>query len=121
MKTFNFIFMMLTLSTMTWSSAQAADIHWGNKQCRWYDTGHEEHWGGHPTQAECNAKHHGSCYRRCTETIYICTARPFPDGYGSYTAEASSEWEAERRALRQCEVDHLQCRASCTKEEIESN
>lgn len=116
---FAFYFMAFTLSLLAWSGAQANETQWGNKKCRWYDTGHEEHWGGHATQAECNAKHYGSCYQRCTETVYVCTATPY-EGYGSYTAEASTRWEAERRALRECEWDHRQCRVRCSQEEKET-
>ncbi len=116
MAKFKMFFCVMVLGLCSWSTLQADELDWGGKQCRWYDTGHEEHWGGHATQAECNAKHHGSCYQRCTETVYVCTATPY-DGYGSYTAESSDRWEAERRALRQCERQGRQCHVSCRQEQ----
>lgn len=109
------VFMVLALLSM---SSQANETQWGGKQCRWYDTGSEEHWGGHATQAECNAKHYGSCYQRCTETVYVCTATPL-EGGGSYTAESNDRWEAQRRALRQCERYGRQCSVDCDSEQKE--
>lgn len=103
---FMILFAGLVSSIVFAHQAQAAT------QCAWYDTGFEEHWGGHASQAQCNAKHHGSCYQKCTTTVYVCTATPY-SGYGSYTAESEFEWEARDRAMRQCQWQNSSCSVSC--------
>jgi len=76
----------------------------GRLECTASDRGWEEHWGGHRDCRECLRKH-GKCVEKCYINEFVATAEGYNHGY-RYTEMASgdSRWEAERRAIRRCEM-----------------
>lgn len=79
--------------------------------CRGYDRGWEEHWGGHggrgysPGEAcsECRRRH-GSCTYRCTEPAYRCTSQwEEGDSRREYEGRRRSDrYDAEDDAMNRC-------------------
>lgn len=77
-----------------------------NVTCRSYDSGWEEHFGGHASCGECTKKH-GHCYEECTAVHYTCTAEgERASGQSSFTesfqASDASQWRAQDEALDRC-------------------
>lgn len=92
----------------------------GRVTCAAYDTGWEEHFGGHSSCGACLSKH-GECVEVCSAQQYECTATG-TDRMGrtsSYTATAPDRRSAEMSAINACYRRASNCRVdSCdTREE----
>ena len=78
--------------------------------CAAYDTGSEEHYGGHSSCSDCLSDH-GSCEERCYEIYYECSAQG-TDRNGqvlTFTATARDEYRSQDEALRRCYRDANNC------------
>lgn len=115
------------------------DGRWGrNLDCRGYDRGWEEHWGGHggrgwsPREAcdDCR-RSHGSCTFRCTTQAWRCSANWVPrNGTQGRSYEGRrprpDRYDAEDEAMRECRDDNWNnreqgdCRPGSCKEENET-
>lgn len=76
----------------------------GNVKCAAFDTGWEEHWGGHSSCGVCLAKHQ-HCVEKCSRTGYNCkTEGVASDGNLAYFEAYSdySEYQARDQALNRC-------------------
>jgi hypothetical protein len=76
------------------------------------DRGWEEHFGGHRSCQECNARH-GNCIEECRYSEFVCVAqgvrwgRPFQIeeyGYDQYDTERRALWACERRGGMGCRL-----------------
>lgn len=84
----------------------------GGYRCVAMDRGWEEHFGGHRSCQECNARH-GNCVEQCTYSEFVCVAegyrwgRPFQMeeyGYDEYDTQRRALWACQRRGGEGCRL-----------------
>lgn len=81
-------------------------------RCAAYDQGWEEHWGGHGSCGECEARH-GRCVEECSYTEFTCIAEGDYFGrrfqvegrsWDEYEAQRQAMWECQNRGSRYCRL-----------------